>query len=123
MATADSASTLLGRAESAWSHGDAEAAVDLYECAAMAAEQEEDVAIRVAAVLGLARGQRYNLTPGRLPVHLHAAYDAVSAQEDRARLAAALARCWAYANEPQRAMPFADEAVALAEASGDQIVL
>ena len=31
---------------------------------------------RVTAVLGLARGQQYNLTPGLLPVRLHAAYDA-----------------------------------------------
>lgn len=121
--TADSAAILLGLAESAWSRGDVEAAADLYERATLAAEQEQDVTTRVAAVLGLARGQRYNLTPGRLPVHLHAAYAAVSAPAARARLAAALARCWAYANEPHRATPFADEALALAEASGDQAVV
>ncbi len=89
----------------------------------MAAEQEGDLETRVAAVLGLSRGQRYNLTPGRLPVHLHAAYEAVSDPGVRARLAAALARCWAYANEPRRATPFAAEALDLAEASGDQTVI
>ena len=29
-------------------------------------------------MLGLARGQQYNLTPGLLPVRLHAAYDATT---------------------------------------------
>jgi hypothetical protein len=117
------ATALLGQAEAAWSRGDPEAAVDLFERAAMAAEREGDLESRVAAVLGLARGQRYNLTPGRLPVHLHAAYEAVTAHDDRARLAAALARCWAYANEPRRAAPFAAEAIRSAEAGGDRTVL
>lgn len=124
MATsATSARALLDRAEVAWSAGDAEAAVALFESAVMAAGQENDLETGVAAVLGLSRGQRYNLTPGRLPVHLHAAYDAVSEPDVRARLAAALARCWAYANEPLRATPFAAEALNLAEASGDQTVV
>ena len=118
-----SATTLLGRAEAAWSRGDAEVAVEQFEQAAVAAEREDDLDTRVSAVLGLARGQRYNLTPGRLPVHLHAAYDAVSTPHTKARLAAALARCWAYANEPRRAAPFADEALALVEANPDQAVL
>jgi tetratricopeptide (TPR) repeat protein len=123
-ATGDqAASTLLGRAEAAWSQGDAETAVALFEQAVVAGEREHDLETRVAAVLGLARGQHYNLTPGRLPVHLHAAYDAVSAPATRTRLAAALARCWAYANEPRRARPFADEALALAEAHPDPAVL
>jgi hypothetical protein len=95
----------------------------MFERAVVAAEQEHDLETQVTAVLGLARGQRYNLTPGRLPVHLHAAYDAVSEPDVRARLAAALARCWAYANEPRRATPFADEAVAVAEAHGDPVVV
>jgi tetratricopeptide (TPR) repeat protein len=120
---ADSATTLLGSAESAWSRGDAEEAVSLFERAALAAEREQDLGSRVSAVLGMARGQRYNLTPGRLPVHLHAVYDAVSTPDDRARLAAALARCWAYANEPHRAVPFADRALELAETSRDQTVV
>lgn len=124
MATsATSARALLDRAEVAWSAGDAEAAVALFESAVTAAGQENDLQTRVAAVLGLARGQRYNLTPGRLPVHLHAAYDAVAEPDARARLAAALARCWAYANEPRRAAPFAAEALDLAEASGDETVV
>ncbi|HET7071089.1 MAG TPA: hypothetical protein VFI40_09705 [Nocardioides sp.] len=117
------ATSLLGQAEAAWSRGDAETAVVLFERAAVAAERQGDLETRVAAVLGLARGQRYNLTPGRLPVHLHAAYEAATAPDARARLAAALARCWAYANEPRRAVPFSAEALASAEASGDQTLV
>ena len=75
--------------------------------AADLAEADGDLDARVAAVLGLARGQEYNLTPGLLPVRLHAAYDATTEPAPRARLAAALARCWSYANEPVRARPFA----------------
>ena len=43
--------------------------------AADLAEADGDLDTRVAAVLGLARGQSYNLTPGLLPVRLHAAYE------------------------------------------------
>jgi len=117
------AAVLLEQAEVAWSRGDVEDAVLLFERAAVAAEHEHDLEARVAAVLGLARGQRYNLTPGRLPVHLHAAYDAASVPDDRARLASALARCWAYANEARRAKPFAEVALRLADASTDQTVV
>jgi hypothetical protein len=114
------ATALLEQAEAVWSRGDVEDAAALFEQAVVAAERDDDLDTRVAAVLGLARGQRYNLTPGRLPVHLHAVYDSVSDPASRLQLAAALARCWAYANEPRRASPFAEEALALAEATDDQ---
>ena len=91
--------------------------------AADLAEAEGDLDTRVAAVLGLARGQVYNLTPGLLPVRLHAAYDATTSRRPRARLAAALARCWAYANEPVRARPFAIEALDLADGLDDPVLL
>ena len=91
---ATSAASVLARAEAAWAGGDGPTAITLFERAASAAEGEDDVATRTAAVLGLARGQRYNLTPGLLPVRLHAAYDATDDPRSRARLAAALARCW-----------------------------
>lgn len=115
--------SLLARAEAAWADGDGEAAMAFFGRAADLAEAEGDLDTRVAAVLGLARGQVYNLTPGLLPVRLHAAYDATTDPAARARLAAALARCWAYANEPVRAQPFAREALALADDLGDPIVL
>ena len=95
---AASAASLLARAEEAWAGGDGEAAMAFFGRAADLAEADGDLDTRVAAVLGLARGQEYNLTPGLLPVRLHAAYDADDrARRPRARLAAALARCWAYA--------------------------
>ena len=118
-----SAASLLARAEEAWAGGDGEAAMAFFGRAADLAEAEGDLDARVTAVLGLARGQVYNLTPGLLPVRLHAAYDATTEPAPRARLAASLARCWSYANEPVRARPFALEALNLAEGLDDPPLL
>lgn len=114
-----SAVGLLARAEAAWADGDGEAAMAFFGRAADLAEADDDLDTRVAAVLGLARGQQYNFTPGLLPVRLHNAYAATSDLTARARLAAALARCWAYANEPDRSRPFAAEALRLAQHLGE----
>ena len=81
--SAASASSLLARAERAWASGDGEAAMAFFGRAADLAEADGDLGIRVVAVLGLARGQQYNLTPGLLPVRLHAAYDATTEPGDR----------------------------------------
>jgi len=120
---AASAASLLARAEDAWAGGDGEAAMAFFGRAADLAEADDDLDSRVAAVLGLARGQQYNLTPGLLPVRLHAAYDAAREPAPRARLAAALARCWAYSGEPPRARPFALEALDLAGGLDDPLLL
>jgi hypothetical protein len=120
---AASASSLLARAEAAWAQGDGEAAMAFFGRAVDLAEADGDLDIRVASVLGLARGQQYNLTPGLLPVRLHAAYDATTEPAPRARLAAALARCWAYSGEPLRARPFALEALDLADGLDDPLLL
>jgi hypothetical protein len=114
MVTGTSAASLLARAEEAWINGDGEAAMAFFGRAVDVAEADDDLDTHVEAVLGLARGQQYNLTPGLLPVRLHTAYDASTHPPVRSRLAAALARCWAYANEPLRARPFALEALDLA---------
>lgn len=114
-----SAESLLARAEQAWTGGDGAAAHLLYEQAYAAAEAAADLPLRARAVLGLARGQEYNLVPGTLPVRLHAVYQSVQEPALRARLAAALGRCWAYANEPRRAGPFAMEALDLAARTDD----
>lgn len=114
-----SVASLLALAEQAWARGDRESATAFFERADGRAEEEGDVAGRVEAVLGLARGQEYNLAPGLLPVRLHAAYAAVAEPASRIRLGAALARCWAYANEPARATPFAEEALRLSEEQHD----
>ena len=118
-----SAASLLGQATQAWTGGDGDAAMTLFQQAADAAEQENDQQAWVSAVLGLARGQQYNLSPGLLPVRLHAAYEAVDEPRLRAQLAAALARCWAYANEPRRAKPFAIEALHLADRQDDPVLM
>ena len=118
-----SAASLLVRAEEAWTGGDGEAAMAFFGRAADLAEAEGDLDVRVAAVLGLARGQVYNLTPGLLPVRLHAAYEATTEPASRARLAAALARCWSYAEEPVRARPFALEALDLADGLDDPLLI
>src|ERR1700759_3487957 len=120
---AASAAGMIARAEAAWEDGDGQAAMAFFGGAADLAETVGDLDTRIAAVLGLARGQQYNLTPGLLPVRLHAAYDLATEQEHRVRLGAALARCWSYANEPVRARPFADDALARAETMDDSVVL
>jgi hypothetical protein len=112
-------STLLGRAEQAWASGDVAGAIALFDRAFRQAEADGDDAARAAAVLGLARGQQYNATPGSLPVRLHAAYQTTTDPATRSRLAAALARCWAYANEPRRAAPFAQAALVAARGLAD----
>lgn len=64
------------------------------------------------------RQHEFGTHPGSRPAVLHERY--VSAEgPDRGRLAAALARAWAYGGEFARAAPFAAEAVAIAEATGD----
>ena len=115
--------SLLARAEQAWAGGDGSAALALFEQAAALAEAAGDLGGRGTALLGLARGQRYNLVPGSLPGRLYDVYQQVDEPTLRARLAAALARCWAYANEPRRARPFAIEALHLAEQHDDALLL
>src|SRR3954447_26000816 len=62
---------------------------------------------RTQAALDLAGTQVFGTEPGRIPAVLFEAYDASDTDLDRARLGAALARCWAYARESHRGVPFA----------------
>jgi hypothetical protein len=117
-----SAASLLARAEEAWAGGDGEVATRLFDRADQAAEVQGDLPARAAAVLGLARGQKYNLAPGRLPIRLHAVYEAAEDPALRARLAAALARCWSYAGHSRRGRPFAIEALHLADQQDDPVL-
>ena len=78
---------------------------------------------RTQAALDLAGTYVFGTEPGRIPAVLFAAYDASAEDLDRALLGAALARCWAYARERNRAVPFAVAAVKHAEATGDPAVL
>ena len=78
---------------------------------------------RTQAALDLAGTYVFGTEPGRIPAVLFEAYDASTTDLDRARLGAALARCWAYAGERNRAAPFAMAAMRHAEATGDPAVV
>jgi hypothetical protein len=82
-----------------------------------------EVDARTKAALDLAGTYVFGTEPGRIPAVLFEAYEASTADRDRALLGAALARCWAYAREHTRAVPFAVAAVRHAEAAGDPAVL
>jgi hypothetical protein len=78
---------------------------------------------RTQAALDLADTYVFGTEPGRIPAVLFEVYDASAADLDRALLGAALARCWAYAREHNRAVPFAVAAVKHAEGTGKPAVL
>ena len=83
-----------------------------------------DVAAMADAALGLASLQRFGEEAGRAPAALHQAYVATADLPVlRARLAAGLARSWAYGYDPVRAVPFAEEAVQLASSLDDPALL
>jgi hypothetical protein len=78
---------------------------------------------RTREALDLAGTYLFGTDPGRIPAVLFEAYGASDSDLDRALLGAELARCWAYARERQRAVPFAVAAVKYAEATGRPEVL
>src|SRR5215471_10366202 len=81
-----------------------------------------DAGAMAEAVLGLAATQTFGTVPGRVPAFLHEAYT-LARGEQRARLAVALARAWAYGYDPARAAEFAAEALAYAQTHGDPSLL
>ena len=90
----------------------------------VAARAADDTEAMAAAALALASLQRFGGPGGRTPALLHEAYlSAADVPATRARLAAALARSWVYANDAVRGAPFALEAVELAEETNDPTVL
>src|ERR1700738_1200475 len=109
---------LLDRADAARAAGRGESAARLYDEAAARCRAEGDLDGWTRAVLGAASVYVFGSEPGKLPAQL---YDVLARTTDdgtRARLAAALARCWAYAGQTRRAVEFADEAVQRARAAG-----
>jgi hypothetical protein len=105
--------------DSAW-----EAARAAHCDAFVAARAADDAGAMAAAALGLASLQRFGGPGGRTPALLHEAYlAAAGSSATRARLAAALARSWAYGNDAARGAAFAVEAVELGEESHDPTVL
>ena len=67
------------------------------------------------AALAAASVYIYGTDPGKLPAQLYDLRARTIGDADRARVGAALARCWAYAGHSPRARVFADEAFADAE--------
>jgi hypothetical protein len=79
---------------------------------------------RVAeAALSLPSGQQFGEHPGQIPALIHEAYVAAEEPPMQARLAAALARAWVYGGDAPRGVPFADQAVSLADRIGDPVIL
>lgn len=120
---ADRIAELLARAEAERSAGRGAEASRAYDEAAVVARAEDDLDSWARAALGAASVQVFGAEPGRLPAVL---YDVLVRTTDdvlRARLAAALARCWVYAGETDRALRFSDEAVHRAHLANDPSVL
>ena len=69
-------------------------------------------------MLGAASVYLFGSEPGKLPAQLYDVLARTADDATRARLAAALARCWAYAGQVRRAIQFADEAVERAQRAG-----
>ena len=69
-------------------------------------------------MLGAAAVYLFGSDPGKLPAQLYDLLARTSDDGTRARLSAALARCWAYAGQAARAIAFAEEAVERAQRSG-----
>jgi hypothetical protein len=103
--------------------GDAEATRVAYVRAYDAARLAGDVAVMTQAAVGLAAGQGFGTVPGAVPALLHEAYRLAGDDGQRARVAVALARAWVYGGDPDRAVRFAAEAVATADALGDPALL
>src|SRR6266566_4932645 len=109
---------LLDRADAARAAGHGAVAARLYDEARARSQGDGDLDGWTEAVLGAASVYLFGSEPGKLPAQL---YDVLARTTDdgtRARLAAALARCWAYAGQTQRASQFADEAVECAQRAG-----
>ncbi len=109
---------LLDHADAARSAGRGSEAAWLYDEAAVQCRGIGDLDGWTRAVLGAASVYLFGAEPGKLPAQL---YDVLARTTDdgtRARLAAALTRCWAYAGHTRRAIQFADEAVQRARAAG-----
>ncbi len=85
----------------------------------MSSRRDPELAERTRAALDAAAGHVFGTEPGRLAAELYDVLIRTTDDTDRARVAAALARCWSYAGRPDRAATFSEEALARAEAAGD----
>jgi hypothetical protein len=106
---------LLDRAAAARLAGRGEVAARLYDEAITRCRAADDMEGWTRAVLGAASVYVFGTEPGKLPAQLYDVLIRTTDDADRARIAAALARCWAYAGQAARAARFADQAVELAQ--------
>ncbi len=105
---------LLDRAGTARAAGRGDAAARLYDDAIDEYRRIGDLDGWIRAALGAASVYVFGAEPGRLPARLHEVLQQAHDPVDRARLTAELARCWVYAGHAERAVSFAEEAVAVA---------
>lgn len=106
---------LLDRADALRQAGQGAAARAVYEEVIERSRSDGDLAHWTRAALGAADVYVYGTEPGKLPAQLYDVLARTVESAERARLGAALARCWAYAGNPSRARVFAEDALADAE--------
>ena len=87
---------LLKRADAARLAGRGQEAARLYDEAIARCRAEGDLAGWTRAVLGAVSGYVFGAEPGRLPAQLYDVLVRTTDDADRARIAAALARCWVW---------------------------
>jgi tetratricopeptide (TPR) repeat protein len=109
---------LLDRADAERAAGRADSAARLYDDAVTRCRNDDDLVGWTEAVLGAASVYLFGAEPGRLPAQLYDVLARTTDDATRARLGAALARCWSYAGHAARAVRFADEAVDRAQQVG-----
>lgn len=109
---------LLDQADAARAAGRGEIAARLYDEAVARCRAQGDSDTWTRAVLGAASVYLFGAEPGKLPAQLHEVLARTSDDATWASLAAALARCWAYAGQSLRAVRFADQAVQRAQRVG-----
>src|SRR5258708_36290590 len=114
---------LLDRADAARAAGHGAVAARLYDEARARSKGDGDLAGWTDAVLGAASVYLFGSEPGKLPAQLYDVLVRTTDGATRARVAAALARCWAYAGQVERAVRFSDEALAGADQVGSPALM
>lgn len=112
-------SDLLGSADAARAAGELGTAARLYSEAATERRSSGDLEGWAGALLGAASVHVFGTEPGRLPALLFEVLERTTDEVLHARLAAALARCWVYAGEQARGLPFAEQALREGESTGN----
>ncbi|WP_329047410.1 hypothetical protein OG738_34930 [Amycolatopsis sp. NBC_01488] len=114
---------LLDRADAARAAGRGDEAARLYDTAITRCREAGDLTGWTRAALGAASVYTFGTEPGKLPAQLYDVLARTTDDPGRARVAAALARCWVYAGHADRATRFADEATRCAERTADPELL